>query len=76
MIGEYVFNNSQLLETINIPENVEFIGQSAFAYCSSLKEITIPLLVETIDDKAFQYCTSLTTVIFTDGLIEIGNSVF
>ena len=39
--------------------NLDTIGQAAFAYCKSLKDFAIPTSVKTISDDAFYYCTSL-----------------
>ncbi len=40
-IGEGAFENNENLETVSIPETIEFIGNNAFAGCTGLKEIRV-----------------------------------
>jgi hypothetical protein len=47
-----------------IPDSVENIGKSAFAYCKSLTSITIPDSVTIIDVNIFWLCDALKEIIF------------
>ena len=50
------------LESITIPDSVNYIGQWVFAYCSNLTSVTIPYSVNSIDEYAFYGCSGLTSV--------------
>ena len=76
-IGERAFANMYYLESINIPTNLNSIGNSAFIYCSSLSsDIIIPLSVKSIGESAFKGCTALKYITFYTDDIEIGNDIF
>lgn len=74
-IPECAFIQSSL-EAINISNEVETIGYSAFVKCHSLKEITIPNSVTTIDNTAFSDCTNLKRVSLGNRISHMGSSVF
>lgn len=54
------------LETVKLPNTLEYIGYRALEDCRMLKEITIPASVTEIDDCAFEECRSLSTIHFGD----------
>ena len=65
--GNGVFNNGtdySPLETINLPEGLLTINDSAFYYCRRVKEITIPSTVTHIGLYAFRYMDDLASVTF------------
>ncbi|MCD8089181.1 MAG: leucine-rich repeat domain-containing protein [Clostridiales bacterium] len=67
------------LESVTIPEGVDFISSWAFEGCSNLTTITIPSSVNYVYDGAFNECYSLSNVIYNgdnwDGItIEDNNS--
>ena len=65
-----VFQGSSL-STINIPEGVTDIGQSAFASCRGLTSVTFPSTIRVIDGNAFSGCSALTTVTVPDSVTSI-----
>ena len=68
-IGRDAFDKcSSKLTSIEIPNSVTSIGNSAFYSCSKLTSIEIPNSVTSIDARAFSSCIGLTS-------IEIPNSV-
>ena len=69
-------SNYNSLATINIPNSVTTIGQSAIKNCKSLKSITIPDSVTTIENAAFSDCTSLESITIPNGVTTIGNQAF
>lgn len=75
-INDGAFRSSKMLESVNIPDSVEFIGQFAFYNCTELTSITIPNSVTTISFGAFQSCSKLESVIIPDSIISIGPQVF
>ena len=56
----YDFYNCNILEKINLPASLVFIGPSMFEYCAKLKKIVIPSSVVTIGENAFNRCNSLS----------------
>ena len=78
-IGDLAFHETAL-SSIDIPDGVTSIGESAFSYIedAGFTEITIPASVTTIGNYAFIHCTNLTTVTFSAGslLTSIGDKTF
>ena len=65
------------ITSVEIPDGVVAIENSAFNWCSSLKEINIPDSVTTIGEDAFFNCTSLTgTLIVPDSVTSLGYGAF
>ena len=64
------------LTSIDIPDNVLSIGQSAFTYCSGLTSVTMPDSVTSIDQGAFYGCSGLTSCTIGDGVTSIGGYAF
>lgn len=64
-----VFGFCTSLETIELPEGLEYIGKYTFEGCTALKQIKIPYSIKDIDPSAFNgfrghdACTCLTTII-------------
>ena len=61
---------------IEIPNNIEAIGYSAFRECEHLTGVAIPDGVKSIGESAFRDCTNLTSVVIGNGVIEIGEFAF
>ena len=59
-IGGSAFYNT-IIETINIPEGVISIGNSAFYNCANLTEIILPESLESLGISVFSSCTILTS---------------
>ena len=64
------------LTNITIPNNITYIGSSAFAECRYLTNITIPNSVTSIADETFSRCYGLKDVSIPDSVISIGSSAF
>ena len=71
-----VFGGNMSVTSINLPNTLTTVGESAFAMCSSLKSISIPSSVTKIGMKAFMSCSSLTDVSLPEGLTGMGNQLF
>jgi hypothetical protein len=67
------------ITSFNVPEGVEYIGNSCFQYCEQLAEITLPASLKEIKENAFANCSSLTKVNFAGDasslLIANGNEI-
>lgn len=69
-IGNYAFRDCKAT-SINIPDNVVSIGDSAFYNCSNLTSLYIPEKVASIGDNAFYNCNSLNSI-----QVESGNTTY
>ena len=74
-IGAQAFSSSQLIKTINIPDNVQIIGIDAFAY-TYLEMVHLPKTLKKIEKGAFWGSYSLKNITLPDSLEEIGQDVF
>jgi len=63
------FNN------ITLPNNLRYIGVSAFAGCEFLEKINFPQGLESIDNEAFNCCYSLTSIQLPSS-VNIGKDAF
>ena len=70
----YAFCRS--LEEIDIPENVEGIGNYAFSHCQKLINITLPQKISFIGEDAFSQCTSLSKINLPPNIESIGAGAF
>lgn len=75
-IGDIAFYQCEDLQSIQMPDYIEYIGGEAFSGCSSLKEIHIPNKVSSVPYSAFENCTSLNHVILPDKLEYIQGFAF
>ena len=64
------------LESVNIPEGVTSIKDSAFSYCTHLTSIHFPQSLTSINDWAFEYCVELTEAVLPSNLQSIKNGAF
>jgi len=74
-IGSDAFQGLNI-KNVKIPNSVEKICASAFAFCNSLETITIPSSVSEIGASAFFSCQSLKSVNIENGLEEIPVNCF
>ena len=74
-IGNYAFSNCRLAELL-LPENLEFIGEKAFAYNYDLKKLIIPSKVKSISDYAFMNCGAIDSISLPIGLEYIAEGAF
>ena len=76
-IGKRAFETNRNLETVNLPDGLELIGESAFYTCDNLtSDIIIPDSVTTIDEYAFQCCRKIKSVRIGTGLTALPQGAF
>lgn len=63
------------ITSMNIPSNINTIGNYAFAYCSGLTSITVPSNITAIGRNAFYY-TGLTSINLPNSVTSIGGYAF
>lgn len=73
-IEDYTFENCTQLKSIDIPDNVEYIGRSAFA-SSAIETFTAPSKLTEIGNYMFQL-SSLKTVTLHDNIKAITDGAF
>ena len=64
------------LTNVKIPENVTYIGDSAFSRCFSLTSIEMSENVTYIGGSAFSGCTNLTNIVFPEKTARVGSYAF
>lgn len=64
------------ISSIDIPNSITSIGNSAFQYCMSLNSINLSSALTTIGTSAFSSCYSLRSITFPATLTSIGNEAF
>lgn len=73
-LDQYCLYGCSLLTDINC-ENVDYIGEGAFAYCDVLDNINLSKATQ-ICKNAFAYCIGLKNITLADGLETIGETAF
>ena len=75
-IGERAFSGNAMT-SVNLPANLESIGNNAFYICTRLSgELVIPGSVTTIGESAFDKCSNLTSLVISYGVESIGKMAF
>lgn len=76
-IGENAFASCRLLDgALVIPDGIEVIPKSAFAYCGSIDSLILGTGVKRIEQLAFTACTSLKEVTLPDSVEYVGEYAF
>lgn len=75
-IGDYAFDNQQLLKDVYLPNTIISIGNRAFNSCEVLENIELSQSLKLIGDYAFAWCKNLKNINFPDSLEEIGKFAF
>jgi len=68
--------NTIAAQRIDLPQNLEYIGNGAFQGSASLLFIRFPEQLRFISENAFSQCISLRYVTFQDQLQQIGEQAF
>lgn len=76
VIGRWVFQYNQDVQTVVLPDTVKIIEDGAFMYCSELTDLTWQEGLEVIGEGAFARCSQLRIPPFPDSLREIRTGAF
>lgn len=75
-IDDYAFFLCEKLAKADVPNSVEFVGESAFSRCYNLKEAHIPEKLTAIPPGLFEYGYQLEKVNIPSTVTSIGNKAF
>ena len=70
-IGDYAFDNLNVLAAVSLPESLESIGKLAFYNCYSLGELSLPKNLKVLDNYSL-YHLGVSTLELPEGLTTIG----
>lgn len=70
------YDYSNQIKALRLPDDLTYIGSSAFRLCDKLTEVTFPEHLTEIGDRAFQLCGGLTGVVLPEELQSIGSYAF
>ena len=70
-----IYNNTELT-SISIPENMNTIGDYAFANCNNLTDVTISNSVVSIGEAAFSHCGNIVSIHIPASVSTIGIGAF
>ena len=77
VIGSEAFADNEVIETVYMGENINYIGSYAFARCSALRSVDLSLTpITTIEEGTFEGCENLQYCYINNRLQTIGNSAF
>ena len=78
-IGKYAFcpdAESASVKSVDLPDQLDTIGEYAFYNCSQLTELETPSQLGCIEKYAFAYCSSLKNLELNNSLYVIGDYAF
>ena len=75
-INRMMFYGCEELTTVDIPDNIEIIGEKAFMNCTSLSTLTLPYSLKTIGREAFRWCWKLENVTIPASVVNLGIYAF
>ena len=75
-IGGYAFYGCYLLTSVRLPDDLQYINQSAFQDCLNLEMVVIPESVVEIGQSAFDGCRDLSNVKISKGVTVIAQRTF
>ena len=75
-IRDSMYEEITTLKTIEMPDDISYIGEYAFSGCSNLILTSLPESLTSIENGAFSNCTNLALTSFRAGLKYIRNFAF
>lgn len=74
-IGQYMFLNNSVIESVNLPDNATYLGVKAFRRCNKLKSMILPNSIEKIPAWTFDG-SGIVELSFSEQLDSIGERAF
>lgn len=71
-LPDKMFCSMETLESIQIPDGIQSIGEFCFYWCNSLTEVVLPDSVTEIRSNAFEGCRRLQRITLPDRIEHIG----
>lgn len=75
-INNLMFFGCEKLTTVDIPDNIEVIGEKAFMNCPLLSDLSLPFSLKTIGREAFRNCWMLGDVTIPENVVNLGIYAF
>ncbi|MBR0414421.1 MAG: leucine-rich repeat protein [Clostridia bacterium] len=75
-LGKYLCFECTAITSVNFPNTLSAIGDSAFEYCKSIESLTIPDSVTGIGIYTFMNCYAISELSIGSGLTSIGELAF
>lgn len=75
-IPDWFVRYSNVLTSLEIPDNIKHIGEYAFANNSNLEKVILPTSLERIENRAFMECYKLKNCVIPPNIKYIGNAAF
>lgn len=75
-IGDYAFNDCDILTSVIIPDGITDTGNYTFEYCDGLTSASFPDSVTIIGYGVFKYCDNLTNVTIGKSVTRIDSGAF
>lgn len=70
-ILDNAFKDNKKIETVILPQTINYIGNSAFENCVKLKSITIPKNVNYIGKNAYSNCSNVKSIFYNSAQEDI-----
>jgi hypothetical protein len=67
-IDAWAFQSCNKLTELDLPSDLDMVGEFAFDHCLSLRRITMPLKYDMMDANVFRNCPNLTTLNLVGGI--------
>ena len=75
-IPHWFMRYSDVLKSIEVPDNIKKIGDHAFAKNNNLEKVILPTSLERIEERAFLECYKLKNCVIPPNLEYIGTAAF
>ncbi len=76
IVNNIVIDGQKCTRSVDIPDGVTEILDSAFYYCTTITDVSLPKSLEKIDSRAFYGCSRLNSVDIPDNVRSIGDNAF
>ena len=75
-VRDNIYQNVTTLKTIEMPDDIYYIGNAAFGGCTNLTLTSLPRGLMSMGNGVFENCTNLTLTSLPESLMSIGHYAF